>query len=62
VPATLITAADDPIIPVRGLERVAKPATLDVTVTKRGGHSGFFESLAGPSWVERRILATLKAP
>jgi uncharacterized protein len=62
VPSTLITAADDPIIPVRGLERVAKPATLDITVTKRGGHSGFFENLTGPSWVERRILTTLTTP
>jgi len=62
VPATLITAADDPIIPVRGLERIARPATLDVKVTQRGGHSGFFDSLAGPSWVERQILATLTAP
>lgn len=62
VPSMLITAADDPIIPVRGLERVAKPATLDITVTKRGGHSGFFENLAGPSWVERKILKALTAP
>jgi predicted alpha/beta-fold hydrolase len=62
VPSTLITAVDDPIIPVRGLERVAKPPTLDIVVTKRGGHSGFFENLAGPSWVERRILATLTTP
>jgi predicted alpha/beta-fold hydrolase len=62
VPATLITAADDPIIPIKGLERVARPPALELTVTRRGGHSGFFENLAGPSWVERRILATLTAP
>jgi predicted alpha/beta-fold hydrolase len=62
VPSTLITAEDDPIIPVRGLERVAKPSTLEITVTRRGGHSGFFENLAGPSWVERRILSTLTTP
>ncbi len=59
VPSMLITASDDPIIPVRGLERVAQPSTLEVTVTQRGGHSGFFESLTGPSWVERRILSAL---
>jgi predicted alpha/beta-fold hydrolase len=59
VPSMLITASDDPIIPVRGLERVARPSTLEVTVTQCGGHSGFFESLEGPSWVERRILAAL---
>jgi predicted alpha/beta-fold hydrolase len=59
VPSMLITAADDPIIPVRGLERIARPSMLEVTVTKHGGHSGFFESLRGASWVERRILTAL---
>jgi uncharacterized protein len=59
VPSMLITASDDPIIPVRGLEHIARPSTLEVTVTQHGGHSGFFESLQGPSWVERRILSAL---
>jgi predicted alpha/beta-fold hydrolase len=57
VPSSVITAYDDPIIPVRGLERLAKSPALNVTVTPHGGHCGFFDQLAGPSWLEDRIVA-----
>ena len=59
VPATIITALDDPIIPAHSLERLARPSCLQLTVTRFGGHCGFLERLAGPSWVERRIVAEL---
>jgi uncharacterized protein len=59
VPATIITALDDPIIPAHSLERLARPSCLQLTVTRYGGHCGFLERLAGPSWVERRIVAEL---
>ena len=62
VPSSVITAADDPIIPVRGLDRLAKSPLLSVTVTKHGGHCGFFDQLAGPGWLERRIVSELTAP
>ena len=45
VPASLITALDDPIIPVAGLERLAHPPALKIIVTRRGGHCGFLEDL-----------------
>jgi uncharacterized protein len=61
VPATLITALDDPIIPVAGLEQLARPPALQVIVTRRGGHCGFLEDLVRPSWAERRIVAQLSA-
>jgi len=59
VPATLITAMDDPIIPAGGLERIARPPALHVTLTRHGGHCGFFDQLAGTSWLERKILSVL---
>jgi predicted alpha/beta-fold hydrolase len=59
VPATLITALDDPIIPVAGLEQLARPPALEIIVTRRGGHCGFMEDLVRPSWAERRIVAQL---
>jgi predicted alpha/beta-fold hydrolase len=59
VPANIITALDDPIIPAHSLERLARPTCLQLTVTRFGGHCGFLERLAGPSWVERRIVAEL---
>jgi predicted alpha/beta-fold hydrolase len=56
VPARIITSLDDPIIPAHSLQRLASPAALQLTVTRRGGHCGFLERLSGPSWVERKIV------
>lgn len=61
VPASIVTSLDDPIIPAAGLERLARPPALSLTVTRSGGHCGFFEQLRGPSWLERRLLALLGA-
>ena len=61
VPAYIITAADDPIIPAGDLARLARRPSLQVTVTRRGGHCGFLERLSGPSWVEHHIINELAA-
>jgi len=58
-PTTIITSLDDPIIPVGGLERLARPPSLRIVMTRFGGHCGFLDRLTGPTWVERRILAEL---
>lgn len=60
VPASIITSLDDPIIPAHSLERLAHPPSLQLTVTRYGGHCGFLERWAGPTWVERRIVAELE--
>ena len=59
VPSSLLTSLDDPIIPADGLERLARSPALSITVTRYGGHCGFFERLTAPNWLERRILAEL---
>jgi predicted alpha/beta-fold hydrolase len=56
VPSRIITSLDDPIIPAHGLQRLAPASSLEVTVTRNGGHCGFLERLSGPSWVERKIV------
>ncbi|HEV2287053.1 MAG TPA: hypothetical protein VGR80_13495, partial [Steroidobacteraceae bacterium] len=61
VPADILTSQDDPMIPVGGLEHIARPASLTVTVTRYGGHCGFIERLAGITWAERFVLARLGA-
>jgi uncharacterized protein len=61
VPSSILISLDDPIIPATGLARLARPAALSLTVTRYGGHCGLFEFLAGPNWLERRILAALGA-
>ncbi|HUL18584.1 MAG TPA: alpha/beta fold hydrolase [Steroidobacteraceae bacterium] len=59
VPSNIITSLDDPIIPVGGLARLARPAALSVTLSRYGGHCGFFGRLRGPTWLERRIVRQL---
>lgn len=61
VPATVITALDDPITPASDLARIARPATLRVVTTDTGGHCGFFDSLTGPGFIERFVLTELQA-
>jgi predicted alpha/beta-fold hydrolase len=61
VPAHIVTSLDDPIIPADGLARLARPAALSITVTRYGGHCGFFDGLHEPTWLERRIHALLGA-
>ena len=61
VPSSIFTSQDDPIIPVSGLAQLARPQSLTLTLTRHGGHCGFFERLPGPTWLERRILALLGA-
>src|SRR5215475_5969519 len=61
VPTSILTALDDPIIPSSGLAKLARPPALSLTVTRFGGHCGFFDDLRGPTWLERRIFGLLGA-
>jgi predicted alpha/beta-fold hydrolase len=58
----IIMAADDPIIPVEDLERVARPEALAVTRTSLGGHCGYYDARRGGTWIERAVYATLAGP
>ncbi len=59
-PLAIITAADDPVIPLEDF-RSLKPtgALRALEVTAHGGHCGFIENLALESWAERRVLSLL---
>ncbi len=58
----ILTSLDDPIIPAGALARLARPPALSITLTRYGGHCGFFEQLgSAPTWLERLILAELTA-
>jgi predicted alpha/beta-fold hydrolase len=61
-PTRIITAADDPIIPVADFDRIARPAALEVTCTALGGHCGYYDARRGGTWIEREIHATLTGP
>lgn len=61
VDAHLLTAADDPVIPVDDFHRLALPARARVEITEYGGHCGFLRDwrLAGlaEEWVAERLTA-----
>ena len=59
VPSTILASVDDPIIPASGLAQLARTPALSLTVTRYGGHCGFFDQLRGPTWLERRIMGLL---
>jgi predicted alpha/beta-fold hydrolase len=58
-PGRILVAEDDPIIPVADLALIARPASLEVTALRHGGHCGFVDHLNGPSWIDREILREL---
>jgi hypothetical protein len=60
VPARIIAAADDPVIPVADLGRLARSRSLEVSLARHGGHCGFVDRALGSTWVDREIVADLK--
>jgi len=61
MPAYLIAAEDDPIIPVDDLKRIDPVETLHIETYRFGGHCGFIENLAAHSWIEGRMSQILQA-
>lgn len=56
VPSTLLTASDDPVIPVSDVATLPDHPQLEVVVTQFGGHCGFIRSWRLESWAEDFIL------
>lgn len=59
VPATIITAQDDPIIPVEDFYGLNLPPSADLIIHRYGGHNGFIETLSGRAWYEKKIIAKM---
>lgn len=63
VPASILMAADDPVIPVEGFHQLRLPTRAKVDISPWGGHCGFLENarLEGfaERWVAERLAATL---
>jgi predicted alpha/beta-fold hydrolase len=65
VPTTLITAADDPIIPVDDFERLQLPPEARLIIHRHGGHNGFITGLFSGTWHERfmaGVFDTIESP
>jgi len=61
VPTTIITAQDDPIIPVEDFYDLKLNALVELIIHRYGGHNGFIETLSGKAWYENKILEILSA-
>ena len=55
VPTTIITARDDPIVPVEDFYELKLNDTSRLVIHRFGGHSGFVEDLTLAAWHERRL-------
>lgn len=61
VPSHLITSADDPVIPSSDLDRIARPAALQIELTPHGGHCGFIRDWRLRGWAEERMAGIFDA-
>jgi predicted alpha/beta-fold hydrolase len=59
VPATILTASDDPIIPVDGFHQLKLSASTELEIAPAGGHCGFIRDFSLRSWTEDFIAERL---
>ncbi len=59
IPSLIITAADDPIIPIADLDLIAAVDALEIEVWPHGGHCGFLSDWRLESWIAQRIVREL---
>lgn len=60
VPVTIITAADDPVIPVSDFQELPDNHCLNIEIYPHGGHCGFFLNLHMQSWLEAELPARIE--
>ena len=61
VPAYLIAAADDPVVPSQDITKIAEHKLLTIDLQIYGGHCGFIENMFAESWVELRLVDIFNA-
>jgi len=61
VPTTIITAKDDPIIPVDDFYDLTLNLQTELIIHRYGGHNGFLESLSGRAWYARKMIQVFDA-
>jgi len=60
IPSTVLTSADDPVVPVSDFKDLPANPLLDILVTKYGGHCGFLKNWKLESLAEDIILDRLE--
>ena len=59
VPVTIVTAQDDPIIPVADFYNLKLYPSTELVIHPHGGHNGFLETLSGKTWYQKKVLEKL---
>jgi predicted alpha/beta-fold hydrolase len=59
VPASILMAADDPVIPVAAFHALHLPPTATLEIAEHGGHCGFLENWRGDGFAERWVAERL---
>jgi predicted alpha/beta-fold hydrolase len=61
IPATILTARDDPVIPVTAFEKLELPDTVELDIADYGGHCGFIRGWDMTSFCDDYIAARFNA-
>jgi predicted alpha/beta-fold hydrolase len=61
IPATILTARDDPVIPVSSFEQLQLPANVELDIAPFGGHCGFIRDYGMTSFTDDYIAARFNA-
>ncbi|HSN01131.1 MAG TPA: alpha/beta fold hydrolase [Rudaea sp.] len=60
IPANILTAEDDPVIPVAEFRELKLSPSTELTVVPHGGHCGFIRDFSLRSWAEDFIVAQMQ--
>lgn len=61
IPATILTARDDPVIPVKSFEQLQLPPIVELDIAPHGGHCGFIRDYGMTSFSDDYIAARFNA-
>lgn len=61
VPTSILTARDDPVIPVQAFEKLQLPPTVQLEIARYGGHCGFIQGWDMTSFTDRYITERCNA-
>jgi predicted alpha/beta-fold hydrolase len=61
IPATILTARDDPVIPVDAFEQLVLPPNVELDIADYGGHCGFIRGADMTSFTDDYIAARFDA-
>ena len=61
IPATILTARDDPVIPVNAFERLRVPDNVELDIADHGGHCGFIRGYGMTSFTDDYIAERFNA-